>query len=156
MKSIVASGNPVRINGFNYNWANISILLGSVLPVIGVTEISYKEKADITPAYGFGNTPIAYSVKNLTYEGSITLYKDELPALQNAARIQNPLNTTGSISGILPFTVVVSMISPDGVKTTTDTILDVMFLENGVETKQGDGEIMVKIPFICSEIQFGI
>ena len=156
MKSSSAAGLLApRINNFSYGWSNISILINSVLPTIGITAISYKQKNDLKPVYAFGNTPVSYSMSNIEFEGSIELLKEELPALQLAARTQNPLNIEGDISGILPFTIIISYLKPDNSGTTTDTLVDVMFLENGVDVKQGDGTVIVKIPIILSQIKWG-
>lgn len=153
MKSIVA--NTPLINGFEYGWSNITVLINGVLPTVGITAIDYKETSAMENLYGVGNMPIARGVGNYTYEASITLYKSELIALQRAARTQNPLNTTGSISAILPFDIIVSYLRPDGSGTTTDTLKNVQFLENSVGSGQGDTSIIVQIPLVLSHINWG-
>jgi len=156
MKSIVASANPLLINGFEYGWSNISVFINGVLPTIGITAINYSETADITNLYGFGNTPIARGVANLTYEASISLYKSDIIALQNAARVQNKLNTTGSITSLLPFTVVVSYLRPDGSGVTSDTLLDCQFTNNSSGAAQGDSSIVTELTLVISGIKWGI
>lgn len=155
MKSIVASPNPVLINGFEYGWSNMAILINGLLPTIGITAIDYTENGEIVNLLGFGNTPIARGVGNYTYEASITLYKSEIIALQNAARAQNPLNTTGTISGILPFDIVVSYMRPDGSGITTDILKDVQFTNNKSGGAQGDTSLTTELTLVISQIVWG-
>lgn len=48
----------VLVNGVNYSWGNIKLVLFGV-PVIGVTKINYKEKQIKENNYGIGNEPIS-------------------------------------------------------------------------------------------------
>ncbi len=152
MKSIV---NTPLINGFEYNYGNITVLINGVLPTIGITAIDYKETVAMENLYGAGNMPIARGVSNYTYEASLTLYKSELIALQRAARTQDPLNVTGAISNILPFDILVSYARADKSGITTDILKNVQFLENSVSSAQGDSSILIQIPLILSHIQWG-
>src|ERR1700743_92 len=64
------------INGVNYSWANISLILFGN-PVIGITNITYRKKQKKDNNYGFGTEPVSRGYGNSEYEASITLYQDE-------------------------------------------------------------------------------
>lgn len=145
-----------NINGFQFGWSSIVVNIGSLVPVLGVTQISYKETTNFENLYGAGNGVVGRGVGNYTYEASITLYKEELRALQSAARVQNPLNIANSIQGILPFDMIISYQKLDNSSVTVDILKNVQFMENGVDSSQGDTSITVTIPLIISHIQFGI
>ena len=60
------------INGRQYEWADISIILGGRM-VIGARGISYKESQEKELLYGKGNKPLSIQKGNIKYEGSLTL-----------------------------------------------------------------------------------
>jgi hypothetical protein len=46
------------INGINYSWANITVVLFGV-PVVGILKIDYKRKQKKENNYGFGSEPVS-------------------------------------------------------------------------------------------------
>ena len=82
--------NPL-INGVNYSWANVKLVLFGV-PVVGITQIEYKRKQKKENNYGFGLEPVSRGYGNKEYEGKITLYRDEWNAIIAAAPNRDPLD----------------------------------------------------------------
>ena len=51
------------INGINYSWANVKVILFGV-PVVGITKIEYKTKQKKENQYGAGYEPISRGYGN--------------------------------------------------------------------------------------------
>ena len=152
MKTI-AGVNPL-INGFEYGWSNIGVFINGILPTLGITAIDYSQTAVLENLYGYGNMPLARGAGNYSAEASITLYKSEIIALETAARQQNPLNSLGEISQILPFDITVSFLRPDGSGVSTNILRNCQFTDNKVSSKQGDTSITTQLTLVLSHIEW--
>lgn len=132
------------INGINYSWANVSLVLFGV-PVIGITKIEYKRKQKKENNYGFGSHPISRGYGNYEFEGSIELYLEEWKAIIANSPQRDPLL-------IGPFDIPViyggSRVSAD-----KDVLRSVEFMEDPLGTNQGDQRILVNIPLIIASIE---
>ena len=97
------------INGINYSWAGIKLVLFGV-PVVGITKISYSAKQKKDNNYGAGTEPVSRGYGNVEYEASIEIYMDEWKRIIAASPNRNPL-------AIAPFDVQVlygsNAIAPD-------------------------------------------
>lgn len=134
------------INGINYSWGTVVIrALGSVFT--GVTKISYKDSQEMENTYGAGNFPIGRGLGKISFEGSITLYKEELVALRSIAPF-------GRIQNISEFDITVTY-DVGGAKRVSDVLQGCRFMENGVEVSSGDTKIEVDIPLAIGNINFG-
>lgn len=131
------------INGVNYSWSNISFLAFGV-PLIGITEITYTRKQKKENNYGAGEYPTSRGYGNYEYEGSITVYLDEWKNFIAAAPNRDPLQ-------ISAFNVPV-VFGGSRVTANKDILIGVEFLEDPMDSKQGDTKIMVKIPLIIADI----
>lgn len=141
------------INGFEYGWGNIQLLINNV-PMIGITAIDYSENTTFENLYGVGRMPIGRGVGNHEMEGSITVLASEVIALQQAARTQGIVD--GDITGLLPFTVVISYIPSEGQGIPIlDKLFNVQFAANARGMAQGDTSITVDIPLVLSHIEWG-
>ena len=60
------------INGESYAWAQIVCTVLNV-PIVGITEISYKEMQEKKDNYGQGKYPVSRGYGKIETEGSITL-----------------------------------------------------------------------------------
>jgi len=133
------------INGINYNWAGIKVVLFGV-PVVGITKISYKTKQKKENNYGLGTEPISRGYGNKEYEGSIELYMDEWKRIIEAAPGRDPL-------AIAPFDIQVlygnNALAPDK----KDVLRMVEFMENPLDASQGDTKLTVTIPLIIAAIE---
>jgi hypothetical protein len=134
------------INGINYSWGTVVIrALGSVFT--GVTKISYKDAQEMENTYGAGNFPIGRGLGKITFEGSITLYKEELVALRS-------ISPFGRIQNISEFDITVTY-DVGGAKRVSDVLQGCRFMENGTEVASGDTKIEVDIPLAIGNINFG-
>jgi hypothetical protein len=146
---VIPNEIPTLINGSTYNWAQIRIQLSNMtLPLVGVNSISYSQSREFEHVYGAGDAPIARSSGNVSYEASITLLKDEVKRLQDAA----PL---GDITLMSPFEIIVSYRSDILDKITTETLKNVQFTSNATSISQNDKSISVELPLIISGIKRG-
>jgi len=132
------------INGINYAWAGVKVVLFGV-PVVGITKISYNAKQKKENNYGIGTEPVSRGYGNVEYEGSIEIYLDEWKRIIASSPNRNPL-------AISPFDIQVlygsNAIAPDQV----DVLKAVEFMENPLDASQGDTKLVVTIPLIIGAI----
>jgi hypothetical protein len=131
------------INGVNYSWANIVVVLFDI-PVIGITKISYKRKETKVNNYGIGQEPISRGYGNIEYEAEIEIYADELRRIIASAPNQD-------ILAIPPFKVQVIFENTLGLLA-QDTLLNCEFTEDSIASTQNDQKILVTIPLIICGI----
>jgi hypothetical protein len=134
---------PVLVNGVNYAWGNISLILFGV-PVIGITKISYKTDQVKDNNYGHGQHPISRGYGNFEPDGSIELYLDEWKRIIAASPDRDPLK-------IPMFDIPVVMAGP-GIVPTRDVLRAVEFKSNPMDANQGDTKLLVTIPLIIGKI----
>lgn len=131
------------VNGVNYAWANISVVLFGV-PLVGIRSIDYKRKQDKKNNYGAGIVPVSRGYGNEEYEGSIELYTDTWKKIIAASPNRNPLQ--------IPFFDIPVAFGGSSVSADRDILRAVEFLEDPLEGKQGDTALYVKIPLIIGGI----
>jgi hypothetical protein len=134
--------NPL-INGVNYSWANVKLVLFGV-PVVGITNIEYKRKQKKENNYGFGIDPISRGYGNKEYEGKITLYRDEWNAIIAAAPNRDPLD--------IPWFDIQVSFAGSRVQPVLDVLKACEFMEDPFTVAQGDTKILVEIPLIIGSI----
>ena len=132
------------INGINYSWANVSLVLFGV-PVVGVTKIEYKRKQKKDNNYGAGSQPVSRGYGNYEYEGSIEIYTDEWKRIIEAAPQRDPML-------IAPFDINVTF-AGRGLAAEKDVLRAVEFTEDPLSANQGDTKLMVTIPLIIALIE---
>jgi hypothetical protein len=135
------------INGINYSWANITLVLFGV-PVVGITKIEYKRKQKKENNYGFGSQPVSRGYGNYEYEGSIEIYQDEWKRICAAAPNGDPLL-------IPPFEIQV-VYSGRGIVADKDRLKAVEFAEDNFTANQGDTKLMVSVPLVIGLIERGV
>ena len=131
------------INGINYSYANIKMILFGV-PVVGITKVSYKRKQTKENNYGLGSQPVSRGYGNYEYEGSIEMYVDEWKRIIAAAPLRDPM-------AIPPFDISI-VFGGTSVAADRDTLRAVEFLEDPLDANQGDTKLMVTIPLIIGGI----
>lgn len=131
------------INGINYSWANIKLVLFGV-PVVGITKIDYNRKQKKDNNYGFGQQPVSRGYGNYEYEGSIELYIDEWKRIIAASPDRDPLS-------IGPFDIQV-VYGGNRVTADRDILRSTEFMEDPLSASQGDTKLLVKIPLIIASI----
>lgn len=135
--------NPVLINGVNYSWSNVSVVLFGT-PVVGILSIDYSRKQKKDNNYGAGNEPVSRGYGMKEYDGSIELYTDTWKAIIASSPNRDPLL-------IAPFDIPVTY-SGTGVQPNKDVLRAVEFLEDPLSGKSGDTKLTVKIPLIIGGI----
>jgi hypothetical protein len=140
------------INGRQYEWADISLILGGRL-VTGARGISYKESQEKELLYGKGNRPMSIQKGNKKYEGSVTLLQSEVETLKELGR-----SIVGRASILdLNLNAVVCYGDPSkGDVMLTDQLFNIQFTEVEKSMKQGDKNMEVTLPFICTDIKYGV
>lgn len=133
------------INGINYSWANVKLVLFGV-PIVGITKIDYKRKQAKENNYGAGTVPISRGYGKEEYEGSIEIYQDELKRIIALSPDGNPMK-------IPPFNIPVLFEDQNGVLTTTDTLQMCEFTEEGLSAAQGDTKLLVTLPLVIGGIK---
>jgi hypothetical protein len=132
------------INGVNYSWANITVVLFGV-PVVGIIKVDYKRKQKKENNYGFGSKPVSRGYGNEEYEGAIELYVDEWKRIVAASPNKNPLQ-------VPPFDIQV-VFSGGGLTSQKDVLRMCEFTEDPFDAKQGDTKLTVNIPLIIGDIE---
>jgi hypothetical protein len=131
------------INGVNYSWANISLVLFGVV-VTGILKISYKRKQKKENNYGHGVEPISRGYGNKEYEGSIEIYQDEWKRIIAASPNRDPFD-------IAPFDIQV-VYGGSRVAADKDVLRAVEFMEDDFSGSQGDSKLVVTLPLIIGSI----
>lgn len=134
----------VLVNGVNYAWVNISVILFGV-PLVGIVAINYKRKQNKTNNYGAGSRPTSRGYGAEEYEGDIEIYTDVWKSIIAGSPDRNPM--------LIPMFDMPIAFGGNGVAAQKDTLKAVEFLEDPLEGKQGDTKLTVKIPLIIGDIQ---
>lgn len=132
------------INGKSYGWSSIKFGVGGV-PFIGITKINYSEDQEITDNYGAGNKPISRGYGKIKFDGSITLYADEVERLT----AQSP---TGRLQDLGEFDITVSYLK--GTAIVNHTLLACAFKNNHRDTQEGDTSIPVELKLAIGDIKW--
>jgi len=132
------------INGVNYSWSSIQVVLFGV-PVQGIVSIEYKKKQAKTNNYGAGKKPVSRGYGREEYDGSIEIYTDEWKKIIAASPNRNPLEISWFDIPVLYGNSLADA--------TSDTLLAVEFMEDPFSAKEGDTKLTVKIPLIIGDIK---
>ena len=135
--------NSPLINGVNYSWTNVTMVLFGV-PVVGITKISYKKKQKKENNYGHGSDPISRGYGNFEYEASFTMYKDEWNKIIAASPNNDPLQA--------PFSDIIIQFGGSRILSKTDVLQAAEFMDDPFTIGQGDTKSMVDIPLIIAGI----
>ena len=134
------------INGVQYYWGQVVITaLGNAF--VGVEKISYEENQDMELNYGAGNYALGMGFGKIDAKGSITLYQEELEALQNAAPNRR-------LQAIPNFDITITYLVEPGQLPVKHVIRNVRFKNNKRDLSQGDTKVVADIEFIASHIDY--
>lgn len=134
---------PVLINGTSYGFANITMIIAGT-PIIGITKISYNAKQTKENLYGAGYEPISRGRGNIEYEASIEIYTEEWQRIISVSPERNPLK-------IPPFDIPI-VFGGEGVTAIKHILKSAEFMENPIDSSQGDTSIKVTVPLIIAGI----
>ena len=144
MASIITNGIPL-VNGMLYSWADIVAAISGV-PVTGITGIEYGDDQDVVNKYGAGRHPVGRAKGRITPSAKITLYQEEVEALQRQA-------PNGRLQDIAPFDITVTYIPDSGI-VTVDKIRNCQFKANSRKWKEGDTGQEVELELVTSHIEW--
>ncbi len=138
------------INGQEYSWGDLSLLMGG-RDVCRMTAIDYKTEQSKEPLYGKGNKPIAIQSGNVKHSGTVTILQSELNTLQELAR----MNFGRPDILKLNLNAVVCYGNPlQGDVMTVDRLFGIQFTEIPKGMKQGDSNMEIALPFVCTDIKY--
>ena len=135
---------PALINGKAYDYTQILLTILGV-PVAGVTSINYTEEQEKTNNFGAGSRPVSRGHGAIECSGSIELSMNEVEAIRAAA-------PSGSLLKIPAFTITVTYLNLQ--KVVTHKLKNCEFLNDGVETSQGDTDIRRTFDLVISDVQY--
>lgn len=138
------NGIPL-INGILYSWADIVVAIAGV-PVTGITAIEYGDDQEVNNMYGAGRHPIGRAKGRITPSAKITLYQEEVEAIQRQA-------PQGRIQDIAPFDITVTYIPDSGI-VTVDKIRNCSFKSNKRTWTEGDTGKPVELELLPSHIEW--
>lgn len=69
-----------QINGVRHAWSSVELRVDGDI-ILGITEIDYKASLDPGEVRGAGSAPIAFTLGNSSFEGSLTILLQEFNTL---------------------------------------------------------------------------
>lgn len=144
MANIINNGTPL-VNGMLYSWADIVTAISGV-PVTGITGIEYVDDQEVVNKYGAGRHPVGRAKGRITPSAKITLYQEEVEALQRQA-------PNGRLQDIAPFDIIVTYIPDSGI-VTVDKIRNCQFKSNSRKWKEGGTGQEVELDLVPSHIEW--
>lgn len=134
------------INGVNYSYGDISVMLFGTIPLIGIESIEYDEEQEMENNYGAGNFPIGQGFGAFKYSGKMRLYKEQILPFINMAPMKK-------IQLIPPFNVK-SVYGNSVQAVVTDTLTNCVFKKNPFAAKQGDKKIVADFELLIGGINW--
>jgi hypothetical protein len=132
------------INGRAYDFTQITaIVLG--VPLSGISSITYIEEQEKTNNMGIGNRPVSRGKGPIDASGSIEISMNDVEALRDAA-------PNGSLLQIPTFDIVLVFGNPQ--KPVTHILKNVEFMNDGVESTQGDTDLRRTFDIIMSHVKY--
>lgn len=132
------------INGKRHSWASVELRADNDI-ILGITEADYKASLDPGEVRGAGSAPIAFTMGNSSFEGSISILLEEFNAL---------VQKKGEGWMGQSFELIHSY-SEDGLTTIVDTVQGVRFtsVENSMSASSTD-PIVRKLPYKALNILY--
>lgn len=132
-----------------YAWVDITVvLLGK--SVTGLRAIEYKSKRQKEVLFATGKKGLGIQMGKKEYEGTITVLRSELIAMNAAAKAKGYDDVTD-----LEFDIIVSYISETGV-VQTDKVINASITEAPNSIKEGDLYSEHALPFIACDVEYNV
>ena len=123
-------------------WADMKVAIDGKT-ITGIRNIMYKKSPDDEPLHCAGRDPVSIQSGNNTYEGSVKLLKNELDALQTAARALG----YDDINDVPNIVITAAYLPKAGRLLKTDTLTGCKFGEITYSMEQGAKYMEIEIPF---------
>ena len=134
------------INGRAYDYSQIIIqALGGVL--VSAKSISYTEEQEKVNNFGTGNRPVSRGQGAIEASASIELSMNDIEVLRDLVASDN-----GSLLAIPAFDITVTFLNLQ--KVVTHVIKNAEFTNDGVESSQGDGDIVFSFDLVASHVEY--
>lgn len=140
----------VKINGKEYAWADIKIVMWG-RPVVGATGIEYKLGKEKTPLYAAGRYAKSIQHGKRAASGTLTVLQSEIIAMNRAAKAKGYKDILDVEAEIL-----VSYIPEDSMAISIDRVVCVSFSELPAGMKSGDMNSEHALPFVALDIDYDI
>lgn len=141
--------NMYQINGREYEWADISVIVGGV-PIAGFRAITYKREREKEAMFAKGRKAHSIQSGNESVTGSITFTQSQLEALELAAG-GNLL--TAKVDIIVSYGAELNALSVVSAVISTDVIVGAEFTEYEKGMSQGDKFMEIAMPFLALDIK---
>jgi hypothetical protein len=145
----VDMGEMFKINGREYEWADISLVVGGV-PIVGFRAVSYKREREKEAMYAKGRKAHSIQAGNEAITGSITFTQSQLEALELATG-GNVL--TAKVDIVVSYGAEADATSVSSTGISTDVITGAEFTEYEKGMSQGDKFMEVAMPFLALDIK---
>lgn len=141
--------NVYEINGREYEWADISLVVGLV-PIAGFRKVSYKREREKEAMFAKGRKAHSIQSGNEKVTGSITFTQSQLEALELATG-GNILDA--KIDIIVSYGAELNSTSVASSAISTDTVVSAEFTEYEKGMSQGDKFMEIPMPFLALDIK---
>lgn len=136
----------VLINGRAYDHTQLTIIYGGIR-LTSATSLDYGEEQDKAFNNGVGNRPVSFGQGAITASGSIELSMNDVKAIRAGA-------PNGSLLQIPLADVIITFINPQG--PVIDTIKNVSWTTDRVNSSEGDTDVKLTLDFIASHVKWGL
>jgi len=140
----------IKINGRLFDWASITITLGSAPQEVSeyVTEIEYSGKGNLKARYGRGAKPIGWSKGKEEFEGKLALNNEGYDLLIDWVKQQG----YKQIWDLPPVDISIHYFDDEKNRVLTDVLEGVKFDEPKKSAKAGDEELIVELKLLMQNI----
>jgi len=140
--------NGYQINGREYEWADISLVVGGA-PIVGFRKISYKREREKEAMFAKGRKAHSIQSGNEKISGSLTFTQSQLEALEVATG-GNIL--TAKVDIVVSYGAEANASSVASAAISTDEIIGAEFTEYEKGMSQGDKFMEIALPFLALDI----
>jgi hypothetical protein len=135
------------LNGEEYAWEDFSLAINGRI-IEGLQEVEYTKEKDYKEVRGRGADPHTLGRGNNSYNGKIVILQSDYEAIQRGLpRGKDITDVRGEIT---------MCYSPEGGLRTTDQIKGARFTKVSKAFKNGDGNMVLELPFIATKILYNI
>lgn len=141
--------NVFQINGREYEYADISIIIGGV-PIVGFREVKYKREREKEAMFAKGRKAHSIQSGNDIITGSIKFTQSQMEALELATG-GNILDAKVDI--VVSYGAELNATSVASAVISTDVIVGAEFTEYEKGMAQGDKFMEIDMPFLALDIK---
>jgi hypothetical protein len=132
-----------------FAWKDIEVVIKG-RSLVRILEIEYTTEAEMKHIYGRGKKAVGIQEGNEKVTGQITIGQSELEALIRSAQQANP----GSKITDMPFNINITY--RQGFQLVRDRVDTVKVSSIPKGMKQGDTDMIVKLPFLALDVEYNI